>query len=419
MQLEAATMRTERVETLVIGGGQAGLVMSHMLTERGCPHLVLERGRIGERWRTERWDGLRFQFPNWSVRLPDFPYPSSDPDGFATSAEILDYLNAYAGKVKPPMQCGVTVAALRRHGSAYLADTSVGTIAAQNVVVATGPYQRPIVPDLMRNEDIFQVHASAYKAPDQLPAGAVLIVGSGASGAQIAEELLRAGRRVLLSVGRHKRMPRRYRGRDLIWWLSEMGLDQMTVAERGPDATLPLITGAYGGHTIDLRAYAEAGIALIGRLQSVTAGILHFADDLQMSLADGDAAYSAFLARADAYVEQQEMHLPVEREARTRLADPPCVIRPTRQLDYRATGVGAVVWATGYTFDFGWLELPVLNARGEPQHDRGIAAIPGLYFLGLPWLSKMNSSFLNGVGDDAARLAEHIRCGPAARASMA
>ena len=271
----------EQVQTLIVGGGQAGLVMSHMLTERSCPHLVLERGRIGERWRAERWDGLRFQFPNWSVRLPDFPYLSSNPDGFATSAEILDYLNAYAAKVKPPIRCGVQVSALHRDGSAFLADTPEENIAARNVVVATGPYQRPIVPDLLRNEDIFQIHASAYKAPDQLPAGAVLIVGSGASGAQIADELLRAGRRVLLSVGRHKRMPRRYRGYDLIWWLSEMGLDQTPVAERGPDAILPLITGAYGGHTIDLRAYAEQGIALLGRLRSAAAGILYFAEDLR------------------------------------------------------------------------------------------------------------------------------------------
>jgi putative flavoprotein involved in K+ transport len=410
---------TQCVETLVIGGGQAGLVMSHMLRERGCPHLVLERGRIAERWRSERWHGLRFQFPNWSIRLPDFPYPGSNPDGFATSAEILNYLNAYAAQVQPPIRCGVAVAALRRHGSVFLADTPEGTMAARNVVVATGPYQRPIVPDLLRGEDIFQIHASAYKAPDQLPAGAVLIVGSGASGAQIAEELLRAGRRVLLSVGRHKRMPPRYRGHDLIWWLSEMGLDQMPVAERGPDATLPLITGAYGGHTIDLRAYAAQGIALLGRLRSAAAGILHFAADLRGSLAYGDAAHDAFLARCDAYVEQKGLPLPVEGHARARLAEPNCVRRPTCQLDYRATGISTVIWATGYSFDFSWIDLPILNGRGEPQHDRGIAPIQGLYFLGLPWLSKMNSSFLNGVGDDAARLAEHIRSGAAALSSSA
>jgi putative flavoprotein involved in K+ transport len=198
-----------------------------------------------------------------------------------------------------------------------------------------------------------------------------------------------------------------------------MGLDQMPVAERGPDATLPLITGAYGGHTIDLRAYAAQGIALLGRLRSAAAGILHFAADLRGSLAYGDAAHDAFLARCDAYVEQKGLPLPVEGHARARLAEPNCVRRPTCQLDYRATGISTVIWATGYSFDFSWIDLPILNGRGEPQHDRGIAPIQGLYFLGLPWLSKMNSSFLNGVGDDAARLAEHIRSGAAALSSSA
>ena len=211
-------MPIEQVETLIVGGGQAGLALSHMLSQRGCRHLVLERGRIAERWRTERWDGLRFQFPNWSVQLPDFPFPHTDPDGFATSAEIVDFLSAYADFIAAPMRCGVTVTALlRRPGtSGFLAETSDGPIEAGNVVVATGPYQRPIVPALLPEDaGLFQVHASRYREPDQLPPGAVLIVGSGASGAQIAEELVRAGRHVYLSVGRHRRLPRRYRGRDL------------------------------------------------------------------------------------------------------------------------------------------------------------------------------------------------------------
>src|SRR5215467_2958626 len=194
-----ANMGTEHVETLIVGGGQAGLTMSHMLSRRGRPHLVLERGRIAERWRSERWDDLRFQFPNWSVELPDFPF-----------------------------RCEGAVTGLRRHegGKWLLAQTPSGSIAARNVVIATGPYQRPVVPQLLAGDfELLQVHASAYKTPQQLPGGAVLVVGSGASGAQIAEELLRAGRNVYLSVGRHKRMPRRYRGHDLIWWLREMGLD--------------------------------------------------------------------------------------------------------------------------------------------------------------------------------------------------
>jgi putative flavoprotein involved in K+ transport len=354
----------QRLETLIIGGGQAGLTMSHRLSQRGCPHLVLERGRIAERWRSERWHGLRFQFPNWSVKLPDFPFPHSDADEFATSAEIADFLEGYAAHVKCPVRCGIGVTALRRDdsGEAYLALTSAGSIAARNVVIATGPYQRPLVPDLLENPDLAQLHANAYKAPEHLPTGAVLIVGSGASGAQIAEELVRAGRKVYLSVGRHKRMPRRYRGHDLIWWLTEMG--------RG--------------------------------------STLEFADDLGQSLAYGDAAYHAFLDSVDAHIKEKGMELALEPAARMGLPDPPCLTAPIRQLDIRRAQLGSLIWATGYTFDFSWIDLPVLNVKGYPRHERGVAPLPGLYFLGLPWLTKMNSSFLSGVGDDAAQLANHI-----------
>jgi putative flavoprotein involved in K+ transport len=407
---------------LIVGGGQAGLAMSHMLSRRGRPHLVVERGRLGERWRSERWDGLRFQFPNWSVRLPDFPFPCSEPEGFATSAEIVRYLEAYADWVRPPMRCGVAVTGLRRdeHDQGFRALTSAGLISASNVVIATGPYQRPVILNVLADDcNLFQVHASAYKAPRQLPAGAVLIVGSGASGAQIAEELSRAGRKVYLSVGRHKRMPRRYRGRDLIWWLALMGIDQTPVEKRGPDATLPLITGAYGGHTIDFRNFAEQGITLLGRLLSGRGPTLEFADDLGESIAYGDATYQAFLDMVDTHVEQTKMSRPAEPAARTRLPDPPCVSAPIRQLDTRDAGLGSVIWATGYAFDFGWIDLPVLDTDGVPRHQRGVAPVPGLYFLGLPWLSRMNSSFLSGVGEDAARIAEHIHQRSATAAATA
>ena len=404
-------MRTEHVETLVIGGGQSGLVMSHMLGQRGRPHLVLERHRVAERWRTERWDGLRFQFPNWSVRLPDFPFPHTDPDAFATTGEILDFITAYADFVAPPIRCGVTVTALRRRDGAagFFAETSDGPIEATNVVVATGPYQRPVIPDVLADKvGVFQVHANRYREPDQLPPGAVLVVGSGASGAQITEELLRAGRRVYLSVGRHRRMPRRYRGRDLIWWLSALGLDQTPVEMRGPDQALPLITGAYGGHTIDFRHLAAQGVMLLGRVEAARDGAMDFAPDLADSLAYGDAAYTAFLDMVDAHVERHHLDMPGEPTARTVLPDPHCLVEPLRHLDLRAAGVGAVIWSTGYAFDFDWIGIPVLDARGGPVHRRGITDVPGLYFLGLQWLSKMNSSFLSGVGEDAARLADHI-----------
>jgi putative flavoprotein involved in K+ transport len=203
-------------------------------------------------------------------------------------------------------------------------------------------------------------------------------------------------------------MPRRYRGRDLIWWLGAMGLDQTPVEKRGPDATLPLITGAYGGHTIDFRKFAAQGITLLGRLQAVREDVLHFADGLGQSLEYGDAAYVEFLNKADWFVEQNGVSLSAEPEARARHRDPPCVAEPLRQLDKDVVGLSSVIWATGYKFDFNWIDLPVLDADGRPKHNHGIAPVRGIYFLGLPWLWRMNSSFLSGVGDDAARLADCI-----------
>jgi putative flavoprotein involved in K+ transport len=384
--------------------------MSHRLKQRGLAHLVLERHRIAERWRSERWDGLKFQFPNWSVRLPDFPFPHSDPDGFAGTAEIVDYISAYAAFVAPPLRCGVAVTRLRCRdgGTGFVAETPQGSIEADNVVVATGPYQRPIVPDLMRDIDLFQVHASRYQNPNQLPPGAVLVAGAGASGAQIAEELLRAGRRVYLSMGQHTRLPRRYRGRDLTWWFDALNLFEMTRAQRGPVRVYPAISGAYGGHTIDFRRFAADGVTLVGRLKAAGDGVIHFAHGLAENLRDGDASYVGFLDMADAHVEQNGLNMPQDPAARAVLPEPPCVTEPVRRLDLEAEGIGAVIWATGYGVDFGWIDVPVLEPGGEPIHGRGVTEVPGLYFLGLQWMSKMKSSFLSGVGDDAADLADHI-----------
>jgi putative flavoprotein involved in K+ transport len=413
---EGARMPHAYVETLIIGAGQAGLAMSHMLSRRGCSHLVLERGRIAERWRTERWDDLRFQFPNWSIRLPDFSFPHSNPDAFATSREILDFICAYADFIGAPVRCGVSVTGLREGGLGFVAETSDGVLEATNVVIATGPYQRPKIPALLQDDGrFFQVHASGYTRPDQLPRGATLVVGSGASGAQIAEELMRAGRRVYLSVGRHRRMPRRYRGRDLMWWLSALGLDKTPTERRGPERALPLITGAYGGHTIDFRRFASQGIVLLGRVVADRDGTLDIAPNLAESLSYGDAAYVNFLDMADAHASRHRLNLPEDQSARVAERDPPCLVEPLRHLDLHAAGVTSVIWATGYDVDFGWLQIPVFDPHGCPVHRSGITDVPGLYFLGLPWLSKMNSSFLSGVGDDATRLADHIaarHCSP-------
>jgi putative flavoprotein involved in K+ transport len=403
-------MPIERVDTLVIGGGQSGLAMSHCLKQRGLSHVVLERGRIAERWRSERWDGLRFQFPNWSVRLPNFPFAHADPDGFATSQQILDFIAAYAAFVAPPIRCGIEVTRLRRSddASGFVAETPSSAIEARNVVVATGPYQRPVIPRAFDEAAaIFQTHASFYRNPDQLPPGAVLVIGAGASGAQIAEELHRACRKVFLSVGRHNRLPRRYRGRDLIRWLAEMRIDQTPVEQRGPRRLLPVISGAYGGQTVDFRRFGTEGISLLGRVTSLNASVADIAPDLAESLANGDLHYATFLDMVDAYVQQHALDCPDDPDARMPWPDPPGLADPQRKLDLRAEGIHSLIWATGYGVDFGWIDIPVF-ARGEPVHVRGVTEVPGLYFLGLQWLSKMSSSFLSGVGDDAARLADHI-----------
>jgi len=403
-------MPTEAIDTLVIGGGQAGLAMSYRLKQRGIAHLVLERARIAERWRSERWDGLMFQFPNWSVRLPDFAFPHSEPDAFATTGEIVNFIDAFAAFVAPPIRCGVEVTRLKRRddGGGFLAETADGTIEANNVVVATGPYQRPLMPDLLRDHPVFQLHAVNYRNPDQLPSGAVLVVGAGASGAQIAEELHRAGRRVFLSVGQHTRMPRRYRGQDLTWWFAALGLFDMTAEQRGPIRVNPSITGAYGGYTIDFRRFAADGIMLLGRVQAARDGVLDIAPGLAETVANGDIYYATFLDMLDAHVEGHGLHLPDDPAARAVLADPLCVTEPIRRLDLGQSDIHTAIWATGYGVDFGWIDLPLRDPSGEPIHRNGMSDVPGLYFLGLPYLSKLYSAFLSGVGDDAAVLADHI-----------
>lgn len=358
-------MPDEKIETLVIGGGQAGLTMSHRLNQRGLPHLVLERHRIAERWRSERWDGLKFQFPNWSVRLPDFPFPHSDPDAFSDTDTIIRYIEAYAAFIAPPIRCSVAVTRLSQRDGGFIAETADGTIAAKNVVVATGPYQRNVVPDVLRDHPVF-------------------------------------------SIARHRRLPRRYRGRDLVWWLAEMRLDQMTPEERGSARLGPVISGAYGGRTIDFRNFAADGMILVGRIAAAQNGVIEIAPGLAESLVDGDLVYSTFLGTVDAYVKRRGLDMPEDPDALTTVADPPCVTAPLTRLDLAAEGISSVIWATGYGVDFGWIDLPVIDERGDAVHRNGISEVPGLYFLGLQWLSKMSSSFLSGVGDDAAVLADHI-----------
>jgi putative flavoprotein involved in K+ transport len=404
-------MSVEKVKTLIIGGGQAGLAMSEHLTLQGEPHLVVERHRIAERWRSERWDSLVANGPAWHDRFPSRTFSDSDPDGFPSAAEIVEYFVAHAERIKAPIRCGVEVTALRSNaeGSGFRAETSAGAIEAANVVVATGPFQRPIIPALVSADSgIRQIHSNAYRNPGQLPPGTVLVIGAGSSGAQIADELLRAGRRVYLSVGPHNRPPRRYRGRDYCWWLGVLGLWDVEALDPSMEHVTIAVSGAYGGQTVDFRRFAARGMLLVGRAEACKDGVMRFAPDLASNIARGDADYLSVLDAADAYAVREGLDLPAEPGARKVEPDPACVVDPILQLDLAHAGITSIVWATGYALDFGWLEVDALDDKGRPVHRRGVSEVPGLYFLGLPWLSRRASAFIWGVWRDAKYLAGHI-----------
>ena len=403
-------MSVQKVETLIVGGGQAGLAISEQLSKRGLSHLVVERHRIAERWRSERWDGLHANGPAWHDRLPAFPIAGVDPDGFATRNQMVEYFVAYAERITAPVRSGVAVTALHKKADAtgFRAETSAGTIEATNVVAATGPFQRAMIPAVVPAQaGIVQMHSNAYRNPGQLPEGAVLVVGAGSSGAQIADELSRAGRRVYLSVGRQERPPRHYRGRDFCWWLGVLGLWD---APRDPSVkhVTIAVSGAYGGHTIDFRRLAARGVMLLGRAGAFGDGEMRFSPDLASNLAHGDASYLSLLDAADAYVAREGLDLPEEPVARTLEPEPPCVTDPMLRLNLHDAGITAIVWATGFALDFGWLKVDAFDERGAPVHRRGVTDVPGLYFLGLSWLSRRASSFIFGVEQDATHLAEHI-----------
>jgi putative flavoprotein involved in K+ transport len=294
-------------------------------------------------------------------------------------------------------------------GSGFRAETSEGVIEASNVVAATGPFQRPIIPAVVPPDaGIMQVHSNAYRNPGQLPQGAVMVVGAGSSGVQIADELLRAGKRVYLSVGPHDRPPIRYRGRDFCWWLGVLGMWDAKTREPGMEHVTIAVSGAHGGHTVDFRKLAARGITLLGRAGPFKDGVMHCADDLARNIAQGDAHYLSVLDAADAYVAKNGLDLPEEPEARRIDANPDCVTDPILQLNLAEAGITAIVWATGFAVDFGWLKADTFDARGIPLHERGVSKVPGLYFLGLPWLSRRASPFIWGVWHDAEYLAGHI-----------
>ena len=398
-------------DIVVIGGGQAGLAMSAVLQRRGLEHVVLERGQVGGRWRTERWDSLRFQFPNWSLELPGYAYAGDEPDGFAHWHEILSIIEQYAAAVRAPLREHTDVTELRTDDRGFALSVPDGTIHARQVVVATGPFQRPRVPEMSQGvaPSVLQTDPTQYRRGEELPDGAVLVIGSGASGCQIGDELLRAGRTVFLSVSRHRRVPRRYRGKDVYWWLERMGrfaqpIDTFPGREWPPST---VVTGVSGGYDVDVRSMAAEGIRVLGRV------IGRFG-----RYADGRQGRKRRPRRSRCVVRRvpggrqgvckREPGVDPAEQEDVAPASLPLMVPEISSLDLRRERVSAIIWATGYEYDYSWLRLPVFDRRGRPLHQRGVSPVPGLYFLGLHWMHTFRSGLFSGVGADAEYLAEQI-----------
>ena len=397
------------IDTVVVGAGQAGIAMSEHLSLLKIPHVVIEKNRIAEAWRTRRWDSLVANGPCWHDRFPNMEF-DADPDTFVHHDKVADYFEKYAKQINAPVHTGVEVKEIIKNpnGPGFRVSTSEGLINATRVVVATGPFQKPVIPAIAPlQSNLHQIHSDQYKNPAQLPSGAVLVVGAGSSGVQIADELNRAGRKVYLSVGSHERPPRVYRNRDNVWWLGVLGGWDADKANQGPLKGLA-VSGARNGHSIDFRKLAKEGITLLGMTDKFESNTAYFKEDLQQNLKDSDAAYFEFLDKADAYVKRNKLDLPEEQDARIMLEDSDCITNPILSLDLQEAGIRSVIWASGFGFDYSWLKVDAFDEAGKPKHKLGVTQEPGVYFVGLPYLYGRGSSFIWGVWHDAKRIAGHI-----------
>jgi putative flavoprotein involved in K+ transport len=401
----------EKVDTIIVGAGQGGLSSSYHLMQQGCENIILEKeDQIARPWRS-RWDSFTLVTPNWMLRLPGAEYQGNDADGFMPRDEVVAYFEEYLERFKMPIRYGMRVKSVEASEDGYLLSTNNGEFEAANVVIATGMFQEPKVPALSANlpGNITQLHSSEYRNPEALPDGAVLVVGTGQSGCQIAEELYQRGRKVYLSVGSAGRLPRRYRGKDITWWLEKTGFADRTVDQLpSPKAKFQgsaHATGKDGGHTINLHQFSRDGVVLVGHIQSVEGQKMGFAQDLKENLAKADKQEAEIVKEIDGYIEKNGMDAPEERLPQLRDGYEVEVIS---ELYLRSAGISTVIWATGYKFDFSMVKLPVLDEDGYPVQKRGATQYPGLYFIGLPFLHTIKSGLLAGVGDDAAHIVSAI-----------
>jgi len=402
--------RKNHYSVIVVGGGQAGLSMSYCLKQNNIDHVVLNKGQLAESWRNERWDTFCLVTPNWQCQLPGFYYQGDDPDGFMVKDEIIQYIEDYAALFDPPIRNGVTVEEIVQEDDLFKLSSTDGIYTAHRVVIACGSYHYPKIP-VMANQvprKIFQLHAAQYKNPEQLPVGGVFVVGTGQSGCQIAEDLHLAGRQVYLSVGSAPRVARRYRGKEVVNWLDEMGYYETTIDEH-PDGraarkkTNHYVTGRDGGRDINLRLLAQQGMKLFGHLSSIQGYHLHFEDDLKKNLDNADEVAERINSDIEKYIVANHIPAPPDDSVKYTTV-------PETKLDHdlRAGNITSIIWSTGFNMDFSWIKLPVFEPGGYPDQVRGVTKVDGLYFLGLNWQNTWGSGRFYHVGRDAEYIMEHM-----------
>ncbi|MCD0453284.1 NAD(P)-binding domain-containing protein [Actinocorallia sp. API 0066] len=406
-------MAIERFTTVVIGAGHAGLAASHFLSARSIDHVVLERGEVANSWRTERWDSLRLLTPNWQTRLPGLSYDGPDPDGYLSAHEVAEFVERFAKESAAPVRTGVEVTSVRRADGGYALTTSVGPLHARTVVIASGACNRPVVPPFAAAlpASVVQVTPFDYREPSRLPEGGVLVVGGSATGVQLAAELHRSGRPVTLATGEHVRLPRTYRGRDVLWWMEAAGVwgqryTEVEDLDRARRLPSPQLVGTPERTALDLNALAAEGVELVGRFAAVRDGRALFSGGLRNVTALADLKMGRLLDTFDAWAADSGQAVdvgPAERPEPTQVPG-----SPRLQLDLNRGEITTVVWATGFRPAYDWLDVPVVDAKGRLQHDGGVLDSPGLYALGLPVLRRRNSTFLCGIESDAAEIVAHL-----------
>ena len=395
---------------VVIGGGQAGLSASHYLKKHEIDHVVFEKRTVAHKWKEERWDAFCLVTPNWQCQLPDHPYDGDDPHGFMIKEEIIAYIDRFVEKVDAPVLEGTTVSLLEKADGVFKVESSAGTVTADCVVLATSLYSRPATPRAAERlpDDILQIHTVDYRNPRQLPAGSVVVVGSGQSGCQIAEDLHLAGRKVHMVTGNAPRCARFYRGRDVVDWLADVGQYDITVEHDGMTKkkhdTNHYLTGRDGGRDIDLRKFALEGMSLYGRMEGISGGKMLFAPNLKANLDNADRVYNGINGLIDRYIAEKGTDAP-PASVYTPLWEPPT---EPGELDLAAAGVTSVIWATGFDPDWSYVGLPIFDGTGYPVQRRGVTGIGGVYVLGLPWLWTWGSGRLLAVGKDAEHVVDHL-----------